>query len=299
LQEAIGVFQTIRPIWIIGFLLVLFFNSSVSAFKWWVLLRADGIAIPFLSLLSSYLVGSFFNMFLPSNIGGDAYRIYDVARYSKRPMHAFASVFADRVSGYLALTLLAIAVGCYGIGLLPHALILVLPVMAFVALGGLIYFAYNPRLPLYLLGHVARFYDFRPSIQKVHESFVKYQGSPLVISQIMIISFVFQAMVPVSIYCLARGLVIPVSFAVFLIIVPYISMIEAIPITVFGLGLRDMSYAYFLLHLGVSEEAALMIPLAYVVLTLVYVSIGGVIFLVRPRMGKSLQNQEQRHDASL
>ncbi len=43
------------------------------------LVHAQGIAMPFGALLNSYLVATFMNNFLPSNIGGDVVRIGDTA----------------------------------------------------------------------------------------------------------------------------------------------------------------------------------------------------------------------------
>ena len=76
---------------------------GVAAWKWQIILRADNVHVPLPRLVASYLVGTFFNIFLPSSIGGDAYRIYDVARDSGRSASSFSSVLADRLSGFLAL----------------------------------------------------------------------------------------------------------------------------------------------------------------------------------------------------
>src|SRR5687768_3524578 len=46
----------------------------VSAWRWGLLLDAQGIPIRFGRLTSSFLVATFFNNFLPSNIGGDVIR---------------------------------------------------------------------------------------------------------------------------------------------------------------------------------------------------------------------------------
>ena len=52
----------------------------ITAFRWQTLLKTQGIRLSVLSLASSTLIGVFFNNFLPTSIGGDVYRAYDVTK---------------------------------------------------------------------------------------------------------------------------------------------------------------------------------------------------------------------------
>src|SRR5262249_39093986 len=54
----------------------------LSAYRWQILLAAQHIEAPFWDLLKSYLIGGFFNNFLPTRVGGDVYRLIDSKRYS-------------------------------------------------------------------------------------------------------------------------------------------------------------------------------------------------------------------------
>jgi glycosyltransferase 2 family protein len=288
LKDLAAVFRTVHVGPMAGVLGLMLMNTFLHAFKWTLLLRSDGIRIPFGSLLATYLVGSFFNMFLPSNIGGDAYRVYDVARYSKRGVHAFASVLADRVSGYMALVLVAVAVGLAGRRLLPDPIIVWIPVAGLAGLCALVGMALYPRPLRRLLGapFLVKLYDARPFAAKLLESVRRYRAAPALFLKIMLVSFLFQVNVIVCIFLLARGLGLSASFLGMTVFVPFVSIMEALPISIFGLGIRDASYAYFLTHSGWPEAHALTLALAYVVLTLVYVSSGGVVFLLRPRGGR-------------
>ena len=92
----------LQPWPLIAFFAILFVNTFISAAKWWMFLRADGIAIPLWKVYVSYFVAGFFTVLLPSTIGGDTYRIYDIARRGVKTGHIVASVFADRLTGFLA-----------------------------------------------------------------------------------------------------------------------------------------------------------------------------------------------------
>ena len=96
----------IRWGWVPPFFAIALANMWISSLRWSLLLRSDGVDIPVRKLFASHWIASFFNFFLPSNIGGDVYRIADVGRKSGSAMGSLASVFVDRLCGFLALSLM-------------------------------------------------------------------------------------------------------------------------------------------------------------------------------------------------
>src|SRR5688572_8524599 len=89
--------------WLLAALGLYFAMIFVSAWRWGVLLRAQRIAVHVAALLRSYLVATFFNNFLPSNIGGDVVRVRDTARAAGSKTRAATVVLVDRGIGLLAL----------------------------------------------------------------------------------------------------------------------------------------------------------------------------------------------------
>ncbi len=82
-----------------------------SAWRWGLLLGAQGVEVPARTLTGSFLVATFFNNFLPSNIGGDVIRIADTARPAGSKTLATTVVLVDRGIGLLGLVLLAAVAG--------------------------------------------------------------------------------------------------------------------------------------------------------------------------------------------
>ncbi|MEP6917404.1 MAG: lysylphosphatidylglycerol synthase transmembrane domain-containing protein, partial [Acidobacteriota bacterium] len=78
-----------------------------SAWRWDLLLKAQGLVFPFARLVTSFLVATFFNNFLPSNIGGDVIRISDTAPAAGSKTLATTVVLLDRGLGLLGLVLVA------------------------------------------------------------------------------------------------------------------------------------------------------------------------------------------------
>ena len=79
----------------------------LSTWRWQLLLSAQGYPAPLRDLSASYLVATFFNNFLPSNIGGDVVRVRDSSRLTGSVVTSLAVVAVDRIVGLGALYALA------------------------------------------------------------------------------------------------------------------------------------------------------------------------------------------------
>ena len=264
--------------------ILLFLNTAISAIKWQLLLRADEIRVPLTKLIASYLVGSFFNIFLPSNVGGDAYRIYDVAQYSRRTANSFMSVLADRLSGFVALVTLGFAFGVIGFRQLPDPRVFVIPALAMLGLAVIIGALLQQRFARWILGlpllqRMPKLATFGAGLL---DSVRQYKAAPGLFLRIMALSFVFQFNAICCIKVLASALNFDVPFIYFCIFIPFISLMEALPISIYGLGIRDGMYVFFFTPVGVTREHALTMALSYVIMTLLYSVSGGIIFMCRP-----------------
>src|SRR5439155_14143592 len=93
--------------WLAAALLLFFVNVLAATWRWHLLLSAQNVDVPAASLLASFMVASFFNNFLPSNIGGDVIRISDTAKPARSKTLAATVVLMDRGLGLMALVLVA------------------------------------------------------------------------------------------------------------------------------------------------------------------------------------------------
>src|SRR5215831_13845360 len=81
---------------------VLVLGQALYVFKWKLVLGAMGLSLPFHRLGEQYLLGIFFNNFLPTMIGGDAARVYYLGREEGYATVA-TSILVDRGLGFLSL----------------------------------------------------------------------------------------------------------------------------------------------------------------------------------------------------
>src|SRR6266545_68981 len=83
---------------------VLVVGQALYVFKWGLVLDAMGLRVPFWKLAEQYLLGIFFNNFLPTMIGGDAARVYYLGRQEGYATVA-TSILVDRGLGFLSMAL--------------------------------------------------------------------------------------------------------------------------------------------------------------------------------------------------
>lgn len=261
---------------------LLLMNTTLSSLKWQLLLRTDGVRVPLNSLLSSYLIGTFFNLFLPSSIGGDSYRVVEASRHGGAAK-SFASVFADRLTGFLALAIWGLLFSAVGWSSLPDKRILWLPVLVFGLMATMV-FALVQRTWLVAVLRFLRFDRLKKLDAFLHrflDSMAGYHADRPLLAKVFSISLFFQMMAIVIIFCISRAMDWHVPFIYFSIFVPLITLGEALPISIFGIGVRDSLYVFFFSQGGASREQALSMALIYVLITTVYSLLGGVLFLLR------------------
>lgn len=262
--------------------LIFFSTYILSLLRWEMLLKALAIHLPLTRVIISFAGGVFFNLFLPSTIGGDLMRTLDLAAHTKRPREVLATVFLDRLSGYVglvALTLVALAVGGRMIED-PMVLISVGIITGILAVLLLLLFnktAYAKISALLASPNAGR---LRDALQKLHHEIHYFRSHKAVIGQNLLLSFVIQCLGPLTFYCLARAIGIRIAPVYFFIFLPIIGAITLLPISIGGLGLRDVSTVVFFAKVGVEKHAAFAMSFLSFFFLLICGAAGGLIYVL-------------------
>lgn len=253
----------------------------VSAYKWQLILLSQGLRIPMRRLFSFYLVGLFFNNFLPTSIGGDAVRAYDVSRSTGRAPEAIASVVAERVLASVSLGFIAL-IGIF-ISYRAAAQFLSWVVAFFVLSVGLLMLFLNTHLLEGFLNR-ARLLNFFDLKQKLVEA-GRASQAPLrnqnTFISVLLLSLVFQTLVVTVNLAVLGALGIRVSAVYPFIFVPIISALSLLPISINGLGIREGGYIYFFSQVGVSTTQAVATSLGFFFTVTLVSLVGGVILAFR------------------
>jgi uncharacterized protein (TIRG00374 family) len=264
---------------------LLFLNTWISSLKWGVLLCADGVRIPVRTLFMNYMIAGFFNVFLPSNIGGDSYRIYAVARTTARAGSTVASVLADRLSGLLALSVLGFAFPLIGWELIDHRHLFLLPLGVFsvvVLLLALLCSRTLVQFALRLTG-LGRMEKVRSLADAFLTAVAAYRRQPRVMARVMALSFAFHMTFITCVWLMGLALSLQVPFFAFCVYVPLVAILEALPFSIFGIGLRDAGYVVFMRAMDHPSEDGLALSVLFVAVALSYSAAGGLLFALRRR----------------
>lgn len=105
-RDIAGRLHGLDPLLAVMAFVLLSIQYPISAVKWRKALRLHGVDQPYLRLLRILCIAFFFNNFLPTAIGGDAYRAYRTFEFSARPAHAISAVVVERLFGIAALLFL-------------------------------------------------------------------------------------------------------------------------------------------------------------------------------------------------
>ncbi len=285
----VGEKLTSANIWWVLVGVILFWTAMlINAFKWWTLLRAQNIAVPFFAMANFTFVGFFFNNILPANIGGDIMRGYGLARYTERSAGAAASVMLDRLIGlsaYMsvaAISALAVVFLTDRTDLWPLAAVAVLALLALMTIAIFLISRRISKLVSRLLhrGVLERVAQIWDALAAAFELY-RFQYRTLAFAYLIGLTGIATTSMVNYVLSLALGGGIPL-IDMFLF-TPLIALVLIIPISIGGIGLSQVAYPFFYGLVGVSGEMALALSL-FVQAVQIFCSLpGGVLWLLWKR----------------
>jgi hypothetical protein len=257
---------------------------AVSAYRWQILARAQGDDLPLGYLLRSYLVGAFFNNFLPTRFGGDVVRIWDGSKPSRSLVRSSAVVVVERATGLVILFLFALTASLFRLDMARR--IPVIRVSLLAGLAGLLAAAFflsaaAGRL-LERLSAGRRLGRLFSKVQGFREVVVSYRRKPGSFLLALAWALVLQVNVVVYYFLVGRALGIGVPLLDYFVFIPIVLLVQTVPLTIGGLGLRESAYVTVFRFYGVGPGTAVSFSLAAdVAVGLAVGIVGGIIYVTR------------------
>jgi uncharacterized protein (TIRG00374 family) len=257
---------------------------AIATWRWQILLRALGADARLRHLTASYLVATFFNNFLPSNIGGDIVRVRDSSRLTGSTATSLAVVGVDRILGVGALYLLAASAWLLAppvVRGLAGARAVLLGLAAL--FGFLAYIFFRPGTARWLMA-ASRL----SSIAWAREQFETVQGAVHVYRERLgavwsagLASVALQALVVLYYLAIAYALGIPLPVGAAFLMVPLCTLLQAVPVSFNGWGLRESLFALYFSQIGLPRASALAFSLVGAGLMVLLSLSGALVWLVR------------------
>jgi uncharacterized protein (TIRG00374 family) len=270
-------------------------TQVVSSARWQLLARPLGFLEPFRSYLSYYYTGMFFNLVLPTSVGGDVVRAWYLDGKSGRRTVAFVSVIADRVSGVMVLLLMALVALPFRPPELPAWMAWVVAAMAGGALLTLILMfragrqtggqhsvlttSYSVPPTGYSTRDTPR--TWRSRLRSLQSAICNLQSAMFPSRRVFLLSTVLSVVVQLAnvliVWLIGQALRLSVPSSYYLILVPTVTLLTLLPISLNGMGVREGATAVMLAPLGVETGTAVTLAFLWFA-ALVVPSLGGVFF---------------------
>lgn len=239
-------------LWFLFPALLFFFTSQVIAsFRLFNFFGVIKLNISRRNNFRLYLLGMFYNLFLPGGIGGDGYKVIILSkRCNVRHRKIFWALFNDRLSGLVA------------VGILTVLLFILVPLQ--------IKYKYL-TLVLIILAPVAYFVFNRIFFKEFLTVWKEVLYKSLAIQSLQVISAMF-ILFSIGITSNLQG---------YLMLFLISSLVSIIPFTVGGIGAREMAFVIGANLIGSKPEVCVALSLIFYFISAI-VSLSGALYIIKP-----------------
>jgi uncharacterized membrane protein YbhN (UPF0104 family) len=262
--------------WIGLAIAVTFLQIFVGALRWCEISAECGAPLRPRLATRFNLIGTFFNQTLPSAIGGDAVRLWLVARGGAGWRAATYSIFVDRAIGLIALAIVIVASLPWSYNLIRDpdgrsALLLV----DFAALASGIGFLALGRLPWpWLKNWWGTHHLYACSAVANRVIFSRSRGP-----KIAVLSVLVHVLAVVIAWCVVKSIAAPVMFSQTFQLVPPVMLITMLPISIAGWGVREATMGLAFGYAGLATTEGVNVSLLFGAVSFIVGAIGGLVWI--------------------
>lgn len=264
------------------------FTIVLRAIRWKMIIQSYGISFPLIDSIKGWLIGFSIGLVTPGKVGdfARAYYLKDKARIGR----SLTTVMTERVIDVVVLFILSlIGLSLFVTFYLANDFLLIVT-LGFFALFvvGVFLFSRKEIASFLLRPFYRRLIPAarKESVKNVYHDF--YQGVDVTLrnKRLMFLLILFTLLIWIVIvyYTWLIGVMIDprMTLEFLFIIVPFIGLVFALPISLSGLGTREASFIFFLSFIGISPEAAVTFSLLHLLSDYVLGAIGFVLWYRNP-----------------
>lgn len=242
-EQLLTIVKTIQWIWLIPAVLLFVLSKVFTAFRLNQYFRNIGIQISDGLNLKLYLIGMFYNLFLPGGIGGDGYKVYLLNKhFSTSVKKLIQASLLDRLGGLVAILFLL-----FGLFLMVDIKIEELETPVW---NGLMVAGVALTIPGFWLVQKLFFKDFLPSFWTGNAWSLGGQIAQLICA-----------------WFILRSLGITENILAYQLVFLLSSIVSVLPLTIGGVGARELVFIYAHAYAGIEETAAVAFSLIFFLIT--------------------------------
>jgi hypothetical protein len=265
-----------HPGWIVLSLFVLTLQVGLMAIRWSEIAAVCGarLALPQATQIS--FIASFFNQVLPSSVGGDAARIWLLARSAGGWANATYSVLIDRIVGVLVLALIVIACLPWSLELIQNPLArAVLLLIGAGSVGGAAVFL---AIGIWNWPVLDRLMPTRHLVAAARNAW-RLCRSGQALATVTACSVAIHLLTVTAAWCCMKAVAAPVGFAPVLFLLPPVLLITTIPISIAGWGVRETSMVAAFSYAGLAQSDGLTLSILFGAVSFALGIIGGAVWI--------------------
>jgi uncharacterized membrane protein YbhN (UPF0104 family) len=262
--------------WIGMAIAVTFLQIFVGVLRWRAVSAACGAPLGTMQAMRYNVIGTFFNQTLPSSIGGDAVRLWLVARGGAGWRAATYSIFVDRAIGLISLAIVIVASLPWSYSLItdPHgrsALLLV----DFAALAGGAGFLALGWLPWpWLKRWWGTHHLHACSVIANRVIFSRKHGAAIAVQSVLV-----HVLAVAIAWCVVQSIAAPVMFGQLFQLVPPVMLITMLPISIAGWGVREATMGLAFGYAGLMANEGVNVSLLYGAVIFIVGAFGGLVWI--------------------
>jgi hypothetical protein len=251
LQQVLETMTQAKLLYLGGALLFFVLSKVISSLRLNRYLASTGIHISQWTHMKLYLLGMYYNLFLPGGIGGDAYKIYLLNRtYDVATRRVFWAVIMDRIIGVVALFCMAVVLFCFVPGYGAYAWFAWIPVPLTVSITYVVF---------------RRFFPYLLSVFRI----TNLQSLAVQLLQLL------------SALLILLSLKVNASLEGYLFIFLISSIVAVLPLTIGGIGSREFTFMLGAQWLGLDPGLSITMSLLFYLIT-AFTSMWGIFFSLGP-----------------
>ncbi len=266
------------PAWAGAFALYLF-SQVLSSLRWFIIGRTLGFGGTFMTYIKFYFVGMYFNLFLPSAIGGDVLKAFFLARHGAGKLKATYSILSDRLFGLWGMFIIGAIASLSSVHSLPGKWRHLLFFLALSMTGAAMAVPFFTKAINSLGARLVTKQKILTKMLLALEYMVAFWRHPSSLFYALGLSILLQLCGMTGAYILGKALGIALEYCFYLSVLPLIAVLTVLPISFSGIGVREGGFIFFFHMKGVPMEKAVALSLSVFAIQAAAALIGGIGYL--------------------
>lgn len=289
--EALTHFHRLNWFFLASAVAVYFISLLIVTHRINIILVIQKIHLRFSRLYYLWVISSFFNLFLPSAVGGDIAKAYYIAKDSGKKIASVTSVLIDRFFGLMAV--ISIGFSAYLVGRNQVLDLKMGKILVWTVIIVFIFFllVVSRRFSKPFKSLLLKFSPLRLKhhLERFFEAVDLFRDRRADLFSVYFFSLAAQAAFVMLVYILARSIRIDLPITLFFLFMPIITLVSMLP-SIGGLGVREAATVYlFKNYVDLDQAVALSL-----IFDLFIYGIGiacGILYAIRG--GASIQEIER------